>query len=75
MAVMGRPAVFRKKLAENNIHARMTAEGSRLFEQARARLATIVDWKPARVSDSDVLEYLARGEKATRAYLKSGKLT
>ena len=75
MASMGRPAVFRNKSAANNIHGRLTDEGMRLFERHRKALAKLVEWKPERVGDSDVIEFLTRGDKGTQAYLKSGKLT
>lgn len=72
---MGRPAVFRNKVPENNVHGRLTLEGQRYFDLARKTLARMIDWKPERIGDSDVIEFLARGEKNTRAYLASGKVS
>lgn len=69
---MARPAIFRDKSAENDVHGRLTNEGLRCFEVARKTLAAIVDWPVDRVSDGDVVEFLARGERATRKYLKAG---
>ena len=79
---MGRPAIFRKKDAKN-IHGMITTDGEIAFELARKALAKIVDWPVKRVSDGDVLCFLARGyrlavsatacEVAMRKYLKTGK--
>jgi len=71
---MGRPSVFRPKPPETNVHGRLTLEGRRMFELARKALAKIVGWKSERVSDGDVIEFLARGERNTRAYLGSGSI-
>lgn len=49
----------------------LTPEGSGDFELARERLAKLVGWPPDSVSDGDTMEYLARGDKDTRAYLRS----
>jgi len=49
----------------------MTPAGSVRFEQARARLARLVSREPEQVSDADVFEFLARGDKETRGYLKA----
>lgn len=72
---MARPAIFRGKLPENNVHGMLTKDGAKAFAARRRELAALVDWKPARVSDGDVIEFLARGEKPTKAYLKSGLVT
>lgn len=60
---MGRPAIYRNKNAKN-IHGMITKDGEKLFELARAQAAKIVDWPKKRVSDGDVIEFLARGFKA-----------
>jgi len=60
---MGRPAIYRNKDAKN-IHGMITTEGEKAFELARKALAKIVDWKPERVSDGDVVMFLAMGFKA-----------
>jgi hypothetical protein len=48
----------------------LSLTGSEKFEEARARLGVLSKWPVDRVSDADVIEYLARGENDTRAYLK-----
>jgi hypothetical protein len=49
----------------------LTPAGSIRFEQARLRLAKLATREPEQVNDADVVEYLARGETATRTYLAS----
>lgn len=67
---MGRPVIFSPKteIRTTNIKA-MTADGDRLFRKARARLKTLTKW-PTDPSDADTVEFLARGEAATVAYLE-----
>lgn len=60
---MGRPAIYRNKNAKN-IHGMITEDGAKLFELARAEAARVVKWPKKRVSDGDVLEFLARGFKS-----------
>jgi hypothetical protein len=72
---MGRPTVFRNKPPANDVHGRLTDEGWRLLQEARRTLAKLVDWKPDKITDSDAIEFALRGEKNTRAYLKSGKMS
>lgn len=66
---MGRPTIFVGPKTQH-IHGSLTAEGSEAFERARAKLAAISKLPPAKVSDGNTVEFLARGERATRAYLK-----
>lgn len=65
---MGRPSIFSPKDG-NRYQGRVTVRGAVLFEEARHRLARLVDWDVKRVSDSDVFEYLARGIVETMRYL------
>lgn len=50
--------------------AALTPAGSTRFEQARMRLARLAGREPEDVPDSDVIEYLAIGEAATRVFLE-----
>lgn len=71
MAREGRPCIFRSPGEKVRYQGIVTYHGSMFFEQARARLALIVKMKPAAVSDGAVIEYLARGDRKARAYLKA----
>jgi len=66
-----RAPIFREAPADRLAQAIVatTPKGSRRFEQARRRLATLAKREPEHVSDADVREFLARGELATQAYL------
>jgi len=66
----GRPSIFGSKTNGTRLQGVITAAGSVRFNEARARLAKIAGWEPENVSDADVIEFMARGEKATRAFLK-----
>ena len=49
---------------------KITKIGSAKFEAARKRLAELVgDRTASQTSDSDTIEFLARGEQETREYL------
>lgn len=66
----GRAAIFTGKVGGDRVQGDITKEGSKAFERARKRLTAISKWdRPNPVSDADVIEYLARGERATFAYL------
>jgi len=65
----GRPSIFRGKDGGTRLQAVITPAGTVRFEQARARLAKLASWEVERVSNADVIEYLARGDKDTRAYI------
>lgn len=83
-SLTGRPAIYRNKNAKN-IHGMITKEGAAAFKQARKAIAKVVDWPVKRVSDADVMEFLARGFTSTESakasiavmkqYLKSGLLS
>lgn len=63
------PSVFKPKNPKHHITVGgMTNAGARAFEQARRRLQKLS--KVSRVSDADVVEYLARGEEETRKVLE-----
>lgn len=68
-ARMGRPCVFRDKENGQNIHGRIRKVGAVEFEKARARLAKLAP-HVKNPSDADVIEYLAIGDTATRAYIE-----
>lgn len=73
MARDGRPTIFRSPGDKVRYQGLVSAEGARLFEQARLRLANIVHVEIENVSDGAVMEYLARGDRETRAHVKRGK--
>jgi hypothetical protein len=65
----GRESLFRGKTGGDRVQGVLTPIGSGRFESARVRLARIAGREPERVSDADVIEYLARGEEDTRRVL------
>lgn len=65
---MGRPSIFPGAKSER-VQALISKVGKKLFEKHRRRLAELAGWKVAEVSDAAVVEFLARGEDATRALL------
>lgn len=67
---MGRPCVFRDKDGGDRVQGFITKTGAEKFERARRQLAELAIWVRA-PSDADVIEYLARGEENTRAYIKA----
>lgn len=66
---MGRPSIFRDKKGGRYVQGIITKAGGRLFSAHRKRLAEIANRAPAKVSDADVIEYLARGESNSVAYI------
>lgn len=66
----GRASIFRDKSGGDRVQGVITQPGSTRFEQRRAALAKLAGRETEDVSDADVIEYLARGEKNTRDYLK-----
>lgn len=70
MARIGRPSIFPGKDYAHPRKIRMTPEGAAQMNLARTRLANLVGWKVVDVSDSDVVEFLARGEAKSIAYLE-----
>lgn len=69
----GRASLFRGKAGGERINGTITKRGAVCAKQHRTVLAQIAGIKPDEVSDADLVEYLARGEAETRAYL--GKST
>ncbi len=69
-ARMGRRAIFRGKDGGQRVQAIITKVGGQKFEKARVRLAKLAEWEATDVSDADVVEYLARGDAETIAYLE-----
>ena len=67
----GHRSIFRDKKGGDRLHGIVTKVGSAKFELHRARLALLASRTPDEVSDADTIEYLARGEADTRAYLKA----
>lgn len=66
----GRASLFRGKKGGRRIQGIVTRRGGELFEMRRRWLASLTNRKQREVSDADVIEYLARGEKETLKYLK-----
>ena len=68
----GRRAIFPGKSSPgaDRVQGVLSPVGSKAFEQARARLAAMTQREPEQVSDADTIEYLARGENATRKLLE-----
>jgi hypothetical protein len=67
---MGRRAIFRGKEGGVRVQAIITKVGGQRFERARKRLAELAGWIASEVSDADTVEFLARGEAETVAYLE-----
>jgi hypothetical protein len=74
--VMGRWSVFRDKVndTEHRVQGILSDIGRQSFERQREALArlykAVMHRDPTTVSDADTIEFLARGELDTRAYLK-----
>lgn len=67
---MGRPAIFVPKDGPKCVRTGpLTMDGGKRFEMARQRLGVLAGWQPEKVSDSDVVEYLVRGEDNSKQYL------
>jgi hypothetical protein len=63
------PSIFTPKNPKHHVTVGgLTNAGARAFEQARTKLKKLSG--QSRVSDADVLEYLARGEAETRKVLE-----
>lgn len=66
---MGHPSAFGTKDGRR-VQGVLTKDGTIRFEAARKRLAILLHKLPAQVSDGNVIEYLARGEAASKKVLK-----
>lgn len=66
----GRPSIFRGKDRTKRVVGYLTKTGTVEFERARKRLATLVQWRIGDVTNSDVVEFLSRGEANALDYLK-----
>lgn len=62
--------MFRDKASGTRVQGVLTADGYSAFEDARFRLSKIAGRHVDECSDADVIEFLARGDRATRDYLK-----
>lgn len=65
---MGRPSIFPGAKSER-VQALITKIGKQKFEDQRRRLARLAHRRVSQISDAAVVEYLARGEAATRELL------
>lgn len=68
--IRGRRSIFREKAGGGRVQGLLTSEGFEHFEAARARLAKLAKREVDDTSDADTIEYLARGDANTKAYLK-----
>ncbi len=66
---MARLAIFQRKVGGLKVNVYVSRLGAEGFEAARARLATLAKWPVESVGNADVVEFLSRGEKATKAHL------
>lgn len=66
----GWQSVFRGKNLKRRYQGVLTNAGAKQFEEARRKLAGLVGVARDKVSDGDTIEFLARGEAQTRAYLQ-----
>lgn len=64
----GRPSLFRNKDRHHRRTGYLSEYGHQRFEAAKRRIAVIVKWPVASITDSDTVEFLARGEAASVAY-------
>jgi hypothetical protein len=69
----GRASIFRNKEGGARVQGTLTPAGSIRFERARKTLARLAAREVEQVSDADVVEFLARGEADTIAYLDANK--
>ena len=69
----GFPSIFRDKTGEK-VQALLTQEGTVAFRLARHRLSKLADVEEEMVKSSDVVEYLARGDRETRKYLRDNPM-
>jgi len=65
----GRPCIFRDKAGGTKKQGVITPAGTIRFEAARRRLAKLAGREVEQISDADTIEYLARGETETKAYI------
>lgn len=64
----GRLSIFAKDGPK--VQGIISVPGGHKFERARKRLAELAGWQDRTVSDADTIEFLARGEADTVAYLR-----
>lgn len=71
---MGRPSLFaRDPKTKRRVQGYLTEDASKKFDRARERLVAIARQETGQswnVSDAETLEFLCRGEKDTRRYLR-----
>lgn len=60
---MARTSLFGPKDGGERVQGELSRTGTHLFERARKELAKLAKIEWSRVSDSDVIEYLARDRK------------
>jgi len=65
----GFPSIFRNKKGGTRYQGVLTKPGSARFEDARNSLAKLASRPVKRITDADVMEFLARGETETRKVL------
>ncbi len=67
----GRMSIFGSKKGGMRIQGEISREAIVPFKAARSRLAKLAKVEADTVSQADTVEFLSRGEKETRAVLKS----
>lgn len=68
--VGGRPTIFGIRDGAT-VNGRLTKYGTAKLEAGRLELAKLAGWEPEKVSDADVVEFFARGQFDTIAFLKA----
>lgn len=63
-----RPSIFKNKKVR--VQGMISTMGSTCFEERRKQLAKLTGWDAKKISDADVIEFLARGDVSTKLYLK-----
>lgn len=69
----GPRVIFRPKNRKRSMRIYLTDIGHLRMDRARLALSDLTGWPVRDVSNSEVSEYLARGDAETRAYLKRTK--
>ena len=74
MTMIGRPCLFPNKMGGKQVHGFITRFGKRAFDRQRVQLGrlylAVTGRRAPRISDADVIEFLARGDANTRAFFQ-----
>ena len=71
----GRPTIFpgKVKSAATTVWGQLTPDGAKAFQRQRVVLSKLTGWPLARVSDSDVVEFLSRGADNSGRFIAAAK--